>query len=37
MGQDQPKPQPPPQPTMDDVVLDMRLSAKRFENESKRC
>ena len=36
MGNDPKKPAPPP-PTIDDVILDMRLSAKRFENEAKRC
>jgi hypothetical protein len=36
MGGSEPKPKAP-QPTIDDVILDMRLSAKRFENEAKRC
>jgi hypothetical protein len=36
MGGNDSKPKAP-QPTIDDVIIDMRLTAKRFESESRRC
>lgn len=36
MGPNNQKPQAPP-PTIDDVILDMRMTAKRFASEAKRC
>lgn len=36
MGGSQPKPVPK-QPTMDEVLIDMRMAAKRFENDAKRA
>lgn len=35
MGGGDSKPQP--KPTMDDVILDMRMTAKRFEMEAARA
>ena len=36
MGSEQPKPQAP-KPTIDDTLIDMRMTAKRFESESRRA
>lgn len=37
MGGKESKPPPPRQPTMEEVLLDMRMASKRFENDSKRA
>ncbi|EAR99140.3 SNF7 family protein (macronuclear) [Tetrahymena thermophila SB210] len=37
MGGSQPKPAPVKQPTMDEILIDMRMAAKRFENDARRA
>ena len=37
MGNDNPKPQGPPPPSIEDCILEMRMSAKKFEMESRRA
>ena len=36
MGGDQSKPKPPP-PTMEEVIIDMKMAAKKFERDSKKA
>lgn len=36
MGGEQPKPQKPA-PTIEETIIDMRMTAKRFEHDSKRA
>ena len=34
MGGNDSKPAPPPAPTMEEVILDMKMAAKKFQRDS---